>query len=262
MKQNRHLIAIASATLLACGLAQAAGNAATTTAAPATAERPMAPNDGRVGPMRDPGTNGEPEQLEQKLRAGQNRADYAKILQSNGYRIAAINQDKKDYLEYEVVKGNHSYEVQLDFKDGATRATKVDVAPNLWRAEATKRMMEDVHYKHAGALAADPEGRYSDRSHMRAWTDEKDRLEKALPPNLKVGEYKPRIESMGYQVTAVNEREKDHVEFEIAKGENSYEVQIDVDPKTQMAKDIDVTSNLWEAESTDRATDRASAHKN
>jgi hypothetical protein len=34
-------------------------------------------------------------------------------------------------------------------------------------------------------------------------------------------------------------------------------VKIDVDPRTRVAKDVDVTSNLWEAESTDRATDQA-----
>ena len=62
----------------------------------------------------------------------------------------------------------------------------------------------------------------------------------------------------GYKVTAVNDREKDYVEYEIAKGDNSYEVQIDLDPATQTAKKIDVTSNLWEAEATDRATDKKS----
>jgi DNA-dependent RNA polymerase auxiliary subunit epsilon len=258
MQLKRNLIALATATLLANGLVHAADTATTT----APADRPMAATPDATRD-RNASMNEERQQLQQKLStAGQNRADYARILQENGYRIAAINADRKDYLEYEVVKDKHSFEVQIDFKDGAARATKVDVAPNLWRADATKRMEQDANYKHPSALVADPQGRYSDRRYMKAWNDEKDRLEKALPPNLKVTDYRPKIESMGYKVTSVNESEKNHVEYEIAKGDNSYEVKIDVDPQTRVAKDVDVTSNLWEAESTDRATDAAKAHKN
>ena len=39
------------------------------------------------------------------------------------------------------------------------------------------------------------------------------------------------------------------------KGDNSYEVQIDLDPTTKLGKEVDVTSNLWDAESTDRTKD-------
>lgn len=254
---TQRLLPIVGAALLASTGVMAADNGAAPRA-PTAAERPLAPTDPRVDPTRrDAATRGESDQLEQRLRAGQNRADYARILESNGYRIAAINQDKPDYLEYEVVKGDRSYEIQLKFDKGAARASDVDVATNMWRADATKRMLADANYKHPRAPVADPEGRYSDSRYRQAWTDEKDRLEKALPPNLKVGEYKPKLEAMGYQVTSVNERDRNHVEYEVAKGDNSYEVKIDVDPNSQVAKDVDVTSNLWEAAPTDRATDRA-----
>lgn len=257
MKLKRHLIAIASATLLASGLAAAQSTAPGAPMSPSANHPSTAAKPGAEPmPKRMAETNNEREQLQLKLRAAQTRADYAKILEANGYRIAAVNADKKDYLEYEVVKGEHSYEVQLDFDKGAALATQVEVAANLWRADATKRMLKDAKYKHAGMPKADPDSRYSDRRYMKSWTDEKDQLEKVLPPNLKVSAYKPKIESMGYKVTAVNEREKDHVEYEIAKGDNSYEVKIDVDPKTQIAKDVDVTSNLWEADATDKATSR------
>jgi ribosomal protein S6 len=259
MKLKLHLIATASAAMLASLGSYAAGNTGTTTPAPTAAERPATPTD----PVRrDVVGNGEQDQLEEKLRAGQNRADYTKILESNGYRIAAINADKKGYLEYEVVKGNRSYEVQLDFKGDAARATKIDVTNNMWRADATKQMLKDANYKHSRPLVADPDGRFSDSRYMKAWNDEKDRLEKALPPNLKVGEYKSKIESLGYKVTAVNDRDRNHVEYEIAKGDNSYEVKIDVDAQSQTAKDVDVTSNLWEADATDRATDRPTGRRN
>ena len=251
MNFKHTLIALASSALLAAGVAQAAD---TTTAVPSArmTDRQMV----KSGNMKT-----DREQLQQKLRAGKTRADYEKILNSNGYRISATNKDDKDYLEYEVVKGGNSYEVQMDFKNGAAQASKVEVESNMWRAEGTERMMKDEKYQHAGAMTVDPSGRYSDRRYIKGWTDEKDRLEKALPMNLKSADYRSKLEALGYKVTAVNDREKDYVEYEIAKGENSYEVQIDLDARTGMGKKIDVTSNLWEADATDRATDRAAEMK-
>jgi opacity protein-like surface antigen len=248
MKFKHTLIALAGSALLATSVAQAADPVATN-AAPSTrmTDRQMA-KSGSMQADRD--------QLEQKLRAGMNRMDYQKILQDNGYRMSAINEDKKDHLEYEVVKAGSSYEVQIDFDNGATRATKVEVENNMWRADGTERMMKDEKYMPTTALVADPKGRYSDRRYIKSWTNEKDRLEKALPMNLKAADYRSKIEGMGYKVTAVNDREKDYVEYEIVKGENSYEVQIDLDTRTGMAREIDVTSNLWQADATDRATDK------
>jgi hypothetical protein len=202
------------------------------------------------------------EALEKKLRAGQNRADYQRILKDDGYRIAAINEVKNDYLEYEVVKGADSYEVQIDFKDGAARASEIAVQPNMWRADATERMLADPNYRQTTPLVADTQGRYSDRRLMQRWTDEKDQLEKALPGNLKASEYRSKLEGMGYKVTAVNDREKDQVEYEIVKGVNSYEVQIDLDPATGRARDVEIASNWWEADATERATDRAEERRN
>ncbi len=251
MNFKHTLIALASCALLATGAAQAADTTTTVPSARMT-DRQMS----KSGNMK-----AEREQLQKKLRVGKTRADYEKILKDNGYRISAINKDDKDYLEYEVVKAGNSYEVQMDFKNGATQASKVEVESNMWRAESTERMLKDEKYQHAGAMTADPSGRYSDRRYMKGWTDEKDRLEKALPKNLKPAEYRSKLEALGYKVTAVNDREKDYVEYEIAKGENSYEVQIDLDPRTGLSKKIDVTSNLWEAEGTERATDRAAEMK-
>jgi hypothetical protein len=133
------------------------------------------------------------------------------------------------------------------------------VTNNLWRADATKRMLDDASYKPAAPLAADPQARYSDRRYLKAWTDEKDRLERALPPNQPVAVYRGMLEQQGYKITAVNDREADYVEYEIVKGDNSYEVQIDLDPKTGLGKEVDVTSNAWDAEGTERAKDNNSA---
>ena len=52
-----------------------------------------------------------------------------------------IIKDKADYAEYEVVKGSDSYEVQIDFDKGG-KARKVDVAANVWKADATERALK------------------------------------------------------------------------------------------------------------------------
>jgi len=122
-------------------------------------------------------------------------------------------------------------------------------------------MLRDANYKHTGPLVADKDSRYSDRRYMKGWTDEKGQLEKALPPNMKVTDYRPKLEKMGYKITSVNDREADYVEYEIVKGDHSYEVQIEVDPATKIAKKVDVATNVWDAEGTDRAKDKKEAMK-
>lgn len=251
---HKHLIAAAVACALGSGWAVAqAATSPETHAATTHATAPTATERAEMQTKRDAAMKGDTDALEQKLAAAQSRSDYAQIIESNGYRISAINSDKPDYLEYEIVKGDHSYEVQLDFKKGSAKAEKIDLTNNMWRADSTKAMLKDANYRSATPLVADPDSRYSDRRYQKSWDSEKDKLEKALPANMKVADYKPKLEKMGYKITSVNDREKDYVEYEIVKGDNSYEVQIDVDPKTQVAKSVDVASNLWRTDATKRA---------
>ena len=147
------LIALASTALLATGAVHGADSKA-----------PVATN--ASGVTQTVRVTGDRDALEKKLREGKTRADYAKILKANGYTISHINEDKKDYLEYEVVKGRSSYEVKIDFKDGAARATDVDVSHNMWRAEATARLMDDPNYKQATTAKVNPDGRYSDSRYI------------------------------------------------------------------------------------------------
>jgi len=255
---KKHLLALAAASL--CASVWAAGPQPATTTSVASAKS----NDATKITTNTAGQHArsagdESDMLETKLRAAKTRADYAKVLESNGYRISAINTDKPDYLEYEIVKGGRTWEVQLDFDKGAAKATKIDVTSNLWRADSTKRMQQDTSYKHTAPLAADPEARYSDRRYMKAWGDEKGRLEHALPAGQTVAAYKGMIEKQGYNITSVNDRKADSVEYEIVKGDNSYEVQIDLDAKTKLGKAVDVSSNLWDAKGTERAKEANNA---
>jgi hypothetical protein len=240
---NRHLLAAVTASLCATAWA---GNPTDAKAVPPHGSTPAT-----RAAASDQVMDAEMDQLESKLNGVQTRADYAKVLQTSGYRISAINDDKPDYLEYEVVKGNQTFEIQLDFDKGASKATAIDVTSNIWRAESTEKMLADPLYKAPTALVADANKNYSDRRLMKAWTDEKDQLETALTPKQTLDAYEATLKQRGYQITSVNDREADYVEYEIVKGQNSYEVQIDLDPKTKLATQVDVTSNLWEAEGTD-----------
>jgi len=244
MKNRMTLVAVTLAALTLPVYAQ--------TTAPAPAERgAMDRPAGAIATTPAAPAVNEKDKLEQALKAGTSRDDYRKILEKEGYKISSINSDKKEYLEYEVIKGSKSYEVQLDFDDGAPKATKIDVTANMWRAESTKQMVKDPNYKATAPLAADPDSKFSDRKYMKGWNDEKEKLEKSLATNMKASDYKAQIEKMGYQITSVNDKEKDYIEYEVVKGDNSYEVQIDLDDKG-MGKKVDVTTNVWETDATER----------
>ena len=52
--------------------------------------------------------------LEKALGTGHDKAYYRSTLEKMGYWITAVNTDTPSRLEYEIVKGGHSYEVQVD----------------------------------------------------------------------------------------------------------------------------------------------------
>jgi hypothetical protein len=259
--------AVVAVSVFLPGAALAADKPVATSRDVATAPAPAA--SGSMAPNTTPYSDrtqikqwsSEKEQLENALKAGigKDRMFVRQELARHGYRITAVNRDQPDALEYEVVKGANSYEVQLDFENnGALK--KVDVATNLWRAESTKMALKDANYKYEYPKTVDPRAAtYSDRARMKAWTSEKEQLEKALPVGQPKDFYRAEIAKRGFRITAVNEDKPDYVEYEIVKGDNSYEVQVDFDKATGKSKEVDVTTNMWEREATDRATDRNEA---
>jgi hypothetical protein len=195
--------------------------------------------------------SGEKDRLERALRKGEGKDFYRQEIERLGYKITALNQDENDYLEYEIVKGDNSYEVKIDLDNG--KATKVDVTTNVWKAEATERALKDANYKAAYPTSAS--GRYSDRTRMKGWSGEKDQLQKALKTGQPKQYYPAELKRLGFQITAVNDKERDYAEYEVVKGGDSFEVQIDFDNVGKATK-VDVTTNLWEADATDRALDK------
>lgn len=194
------------------------------------------------------------EKLEQSLEDGASKGSYRKTLADSGYTITSINQDTVDYVEYEVVKGDHSYEVQIDMDKKTNLGSKVDVDRNLWRADATKEAVRSGKAVLASKMLTNG-GDYSDRANARGWTDQKDSLEKDLVLGKDLAFYTAELKRMGYQITSTNDKDKDYVEYEVVKGRDSYEVQMDLDDSGKAQK-VDVTSNMWQADATEKALAR------
>lgn len=223
---------------------------ATETAANATERRFESWSDrARISAYQD-----EKEALEERLRAVQSRDGYQQALQDAGYRITSINEDTAESVEYEVVKGTDSYEVQMEFDGNTGKATEIDVATNIWRADSTKRAMSDMGYTPNNLTYDRTMGpRYRDSRYADNWMNEKTQLEAMLKPGMRAADYQRILTENGYQVTSINDRESDYLEFEIVKADHSYEVQIDRDPGSGLGQNVDVATNIWQSEATERA---------
>jgi hypothetical protein len=192
------------------------------------------------------------DQLQKALGTGKDKAFYRQKLEQMGYGITAINSDDPDYLEYEVVKGRECYEVQVDFKNGTS--TKVDVATNVWKAESTEQALnsKDYTYSYPTEVTKNRE-EVSDRTRSKSAEGEKSDLEKRLGTGHERSYYRQALEKMGYKVTSINDSAAENLELEVVKGDTSYEVDVDFDTKTGKSKSIEVSTNMWETESTERA---------
>jgi hypothetical protein len=60
-------------------------------------------------------------------RLNRRERDFYRRELRNGLAYHGVNYDKPDYLEYEIVKGPSTYEVQMSFDKNSRKANKVDV---------------------------------------------------------------------------------------------------------------------------------------
>jgi uncharacterized protein YmfQ (DUF2313 family) len=195
----------------------------------------------------------EEDKLERALKTGESKDFYRRELEKMGWQITAVNYDKPDYVEYEIVKGDDSYEVQLDFDKNSKKATKVDVALNIWKTDATENALANrKKVDYPKRTTANPE-RYSDRDRMKTAKNAEEKLEQALKTGEEKSFYRRELEKMGWKITSVNHDKPDYVEYEIVKGDDSYEVQIDFDKNSHKASKVDVAMNAWKADKTKQA---------
>jgi uncharacterized protein YmfQ (DUF2313 family) len=195
----------------------------------------------------------EKQRLENALKIGEEKDFYRRELEKQGFMITAVNYDKPDYLEYEVVKGKNSYEVQIDLDTQSHKAKKVDVTYNAWQAQATEQALDqNKRVNFPSGTTRDP-GRFSDRDRMRSSKGAGDNLERALKTGESKDFYRRELEKMGWKVTSVNYDKPDYVEYEVVKGGDSFEVQIDFDKGSHKANKVNVAQNIWRADATKKA---------
>ena len=155
--------------------------------------------------------------LERALKTGEEKEFYRRELEKMGWMITAVNYDKPDYVEYEIVKGDDSYEV------------------NIWKTDATEAALKDHKNVAYPARTTNNPERYSDRDRMKTAKDAEDKLEQALKTGEDKNFYRRELEKMGWKITSVNYDKPEYVEYEIVKGDDSYEVQIDFDKNSHKA---------------------------
>ncbi|MGH7770120.1 MAG: hypothetical protein ACREQP_21935 [Candidatus Binatia bacterium] len=196
------------------------------------------------------------EELARALKPGQDRDFYRRELEKLGYQITSINHDKADYVEYEVVKGDKTYEVQIAVDKGSHKATKVDIDPNVVMADTTEQVLKGKKVsrdKGDKGLFSPGNSRFSDRDRKGSWEKGKEELARALKTGEEKSFYRRQLEKLGYQVTSVNADKPDYVEYEVVKGDRTYEIQIALDKGSHKATKVDVDTNVWKADSTEQA---------
>lgn len=193
------------------------------------------------------------EELTSLLKSGEERDFYRRELEKADYAITSVNYDKADSFEYEVVKGDRTYEVQVDLDKNSQRASRVNVGTNLWPAETTNQIMKGKKQQVSKEESSDKDNtRYSDRDRKGQWEKGRNDLANALKTGQERDFYRRQLEKLGYTITSVNQDKADYVEYEVVKGDQT-EVQVEIDKNTHKGARVDISTNMWKADATENA---------
>lgn len=86
-------------------------------------------------------TASQAQDLETALGTGQGPQYYWEALEAAGYQVTAVNYDTRDYVEYEIVRGDETFEVQIDLDENHL-ASEIAVVGNVWVANETADALE------------------------------------------------------------------------------------------------------------------------
>jgi len=196
--------------------------------------------------------------LQKNLPPGQSAEIYREKIGELGYKINATNDNKPSYQEYEIVKGDQTWKVKIDIDESTHKATKVNVASNMWKSDATKQELERDKAV-AGAAspssatrstAADSNTQYS--AHDRSTNDQLINELKSLPVERDKQFYKETLRKRGYDIARIDKDEKDELELEAVKNGHSVKMDVDFDKDTGKSTKVDASSLWAESESTTR----------
>jgi hypothetical protein len=186
-------------------------------------------------------------ELQKQLAPGAAAGDYRKKIEGLGYQVTSVNYNNEDYLEYELVKGDMTWEVQIDVDDNTKKATKVEVVTNAWKTDATEQALGRTVATNNKPIYQNP---YSERDRVSV-----SRLVKELEA-MPVGQtkqfYKDNLAKQGYTITRVNTDESDELSLEAVKGANSVELNVAFNEETGKSTSLDADSMWVESEATSR----------
>ena len=167
------------------------------------------------------------------LPTGKDKRFYRNALKERGYTITKINTNSTEELDLEAVKNGKgiALTVQLDKDNG--KSTAVEASPLWWASSATQAALGDAD--------------------LSAWEREQAKLQQKLKPGQHRRFYANTLREMGYQLTSVNYQEFTYLEYEVVKGDQTFEIQIDIDRDSEEAANVTVTNNWWQADTTKQA---------
>ena len=184
-------------------------------------------------------------ELQKQLAPGMPAVDYRKKIEGLGYQVTSTNYNNADYLEYELVKGDNTWEVQIDVDDATKKATKVDVTMNTWKTDATERALGRTVAADDKPVHRNP---YSDRDRTSV-----SRLIKELEA-MPVGQtkqfYKDELKKRGYDIARINTDDKDELSLEAVKDANSVELNVAFNKDNGKSTSIDADSIWFESQAT------------
>lgn len=122
------------------------------------------------------------------------------------------------------------------------------MSPAVFAADAADAPREDMAPK---AEMSPDAATVNNDERMKMWTESKDALEAELGTGHDKAFYRQTLEKLGYAITAVNSDDADYLEYEVMKDGASYEVQVDFE--NGVSNEVDVTTNIWKADSTKQA---------
>ncbi|MCP8687500.1 hypothetical protein [Marinobacterium sedimentorum] len=193
------------------------------------------------------------DKLEQALGVGKDKAHYTKTLEEMGFQVTSVNDSDETNLELEVVKADTTYEVEVEFDAETKLSTSVDVSSNVWETDATEQAKGENVASMALPTAAIAAIAAQDPEAGKMGIESKDKLEQALGVGKDKAHYTKALEDMGYKVTSVNDNDETNLELEVVKDDTSYEVEVKFDAETKLSTSVDVSSNVWETEATEKA---------
>lgn len=186
--------------------------------------------------------------VEKHLPPGQRAEGYrAKLEASGSHVVTEATYNNPAYVDYELVKETHAWEVQLNVDQAVRKATKVNIGNKVGMAEATKQARPDEDR----LIFKDPpedSNRYSDQN--RARTERVVAELEALPVGRDKPFYREALQKRGYEVTAINADSREVLNLEAVKNGQSVRFTVDFNDKTGKSTKVGASKLRWEAEAT------------